>query len=85
MLSEPDWTAGRPIYHLWRQDTRGGAPVQLTTGAGDTPGSTRWSPDGTSVLFLRAGQLMLLAPGAGGGAARDHETRDPRLVAGMVG
>ena len=65
MLSEPDWTAGRPIYHLWRQDTRGGAPVQLTTGAGDTPGSTRWSPDGTSVLFLRAGQLMLLAPGAG--------------------
>ena len=24
---------GPPIYHLWRQDTQGGAPVQLTTGA----------------------------------------------------
>ena len=69
MLSEPDWNAGRAIYHLWRQDTLGGAPVQLTTGAaGDTPGSTRWSPDGTSVVFVRAGQLMQLTPG---GPSRD--------------
>jgi dipeptidyl aminopeptidase/acylaminoacyl peptidase len=61
MLSQPDWNAGRWIYHLWRQDTRGGAPVQLTTGPGDTPGFTRFSPDGTSIVFARGGQLMQLA------------------------
>lgn len=72
MLSQPDWSAGRPIFHLWRQDTQGGAPVQLTTGAGDALGSTRWSPDGTSILFGRAGQLMLLTPGSPG--------REPRSV-----
>jgi Tol biopolymer transport system component len=65
MLSQPDWSAGRAIYHLWRQDTQGGAPVQLTTGAGDTFGSTRWSPDGNSILFGRDGQLMLLPLGSG--------------------
>jgi dipeptidyl aminopeptidase/acylaminoacyl peptidase len=61
MLSQPDWNLGRPVYHLWRQDTRGGAPVQLTTGAGETPGATRFSPDGTAVVFARGGQLVLLA------------------------
>ena len=72
MLSQPDWNAGRLIYHLWRQDTRGGAPVRLTTGAGETPGSTRWSPDGVSIVFVRAGQLMQLTPGGA--------TREPRAV-----
>ena len=64
MLSEPDWAAGRAIFHLWRQDTQGGAPVQLTTGAGEPPGATRWSPDGASIVFGRAGQLMQLTPGS---------------------
>ena len=33
-----DWKAGRPIWHLWRQDVNGGAPVQLTfTEGGDIP------------------------------------------------
>ena len=32
MLSHADWNAGRWVYHLWRQDTRGGPPVQLTSG-----------------------------------------------------
>jgi dipeptidyl aminopeptidase/acylaminoacyl peptidase len=72
MLSQADWNAGRPVFHLWRQDTQGGAPVRLTTGAGDTPGSTRWSPDGLSIVFARAGQLMQLT--FGGGA------REPRAV-----
>src|SRR4051812_28210170 len=72
MLSQADWNAGRPIYHLWRQDTAGGAPVRLTTGAGETPGSTRWSPDGSSVVFVRAGQLMQLTFGGG--------TREPRAL-----
>jgi dipeptidyl aminopeptidase/acylaminoacyl peptidase len=60
MLSQPDWNAGRPIYHLWRQDTQGGPPVQLTTGSGEIPGLTRFSPDGASVVFGRGGQLMQL-------------------------
>ena len=72
MLSEPDWNAGRAIYHLWRQDTQGGAPVQLTTGAGDTLGSTRWSPDGTSMVFV---------PGRpADAAAAGRRSREPRAV-----
>ena len=68
MLATPDWTAGRQTFHLWRQDVSGGAPVALTTGSpGDLPGSTRWSPDSTSILFARAGQLMRM-PAAGGNA-----------------
>jgi dipeptidyl aminopeptidase/acylaminoacyl peptidase len=67
MLATADWTAGRLGYHLWRQDA-GGAPVALTSGApGDIPGGTRWSPDGSSILFTRGGQLMLV-PAAGGDA-----------------
>ena len=66
MLATPDWAAGRQIFHLWRQDVAGGAPVALTSGLpGDAPGSTRWSPDGASILFGRGGQLMLM-PAAGG-------------------
>ena len=30
MLGTADWTAGRLVYHLWRQDV-GGAPVALTS------------------------------------------------------
>src|SRR4051812_14414376 len=37
-LSVTDWKLGRRVYHLWRQDTAGGAPVQLTfSEGGDTP------------------------------------------------
>src|SRR6185295_799485 len=65
MLSAPDWTANRPTYHLWRQDV-GSAPVALTSGGGsETQFTIRWSPDGSSILFGRAGQLMLI-PAAGG-------------------
>ncbi len=66
MLGTADWTAGRLAFHLWRQTTSGGAPVALTPGStGDVPGSNRWSPDGSSILFGRAGQLMLM-PATGG-------------------
>jgi dipeptidyl aminopeptidase/acylaminoacyl peptidase len=68
MLATADWTAGRLVYHLWRQDI-GGAPVALTSGApGEVPGGTRWSPDSSSILFARGGQLMLVS--ASGGTAR---------------
>jgi dipeptidyl aminopeptidase/acylaminoacyl peptidase len=60
MLTVTDWKQGRLIYHLWRQDVAGGAPVQLTFNeAGNIP-VIRWSPDGKTILFLRAGQIMLL-------------------------
>jgi dipeptidyl aminopeptidase/acylaminoacyl peptidase len=66
MLATADWTAGRQAFHLWRQNTAGGAPVALTPGSmGDVPGSTRWSPDGSSILFNRAGQLMLIRASGG--------------------
>ncbi len=68
MLATADWTSGRQTFHLWRQDTAGGAPVALTSGTpSDIPGSTRWSPDGSSILFGRGGQLMLM-PARGGDA-----------------
>ena len=31
MMSRADWKAGRPTWHLWLQDTQGGAPRQLTS------------------------------------------------------
>jgi dipeptidyl aminopeptidase/acylaminoacyl peptidase len=69
MLATADWNAGRQAFHLWRQDIGGASPVALTAnGPGDAPGSTRWSPDSTSILFARGGQLMLV--GANGGESR---------------
>ena len=66
MLGTADWTASRLVFHLWKQSTSGGAPVALTPGStGDVPGSNRWSPDGSLILFSRAGQLMLI-PATGG-------------------
>jgi dipeptidyl aminopeptidase/acylaminoacyl peptidase len=67
MLSSADWSVSRLAYHLWRKDA-GAAPLALTSGPqSDTPGATRWSPDGSSILFVRGGQLWLV-PAAGGSA-----------------
>ena len=66
LLTRTDWKAGRLIYQLWRQDVRGGAPVQLTfSDGGVQPGALRWSPDGKTLLFLRDGQIALF-PADGG-------------------
>jgi len=60
MRSHADWKIGRPVWHLWRE-TIGGDAHQLTFGEnGEAPGTTRWSPDGRSVVFWRDGQLQLL-------------------------
>src|SRR5438132_1475872 len=68
MLQHADWKAGRPIAHLWKQDVAGGPPVQLTfSESGDIPipRSVRWSPDGKTIMFIRAGQIHLLAADGG--------------------
>ncbi|HEY6893092.1 MAG TPA: hypothetical protein VI258_02915, partial [Rhodanobacteraceae bacterium] len=65
--SHADWKIGVPVWNIVRQDI-GGAPVQITfteTGEIPAPGSLRWSPDGTTISFLRAGQIYLM-PAAGG-------------------
>ncbi|HEY7292404.1 MAG TPA: S9 family peptidase [Vicinamibacterales bacterium] len=68
-VSHADWQRNRPVWQLWRQDIGGSAPVQLTfTPNGTIPIGTRWSPDGTTILFSRDGQLSLMP--ARGGEAR---------------
>ncbi len=67
VLRSSDLDADRSVRSLWRVGARAGEPQQLTRGRGDT--APAWSPDGTSVAFLRAqdgpAQLWLL-PAAGG-------------------
>ncbi len=66
MLATADWKTGRQSFHLWRKDIGAPSAVALTTGAtSDTPGSTRWSPNSSSILFARAGQLMVIAADGG--------------------
>src|SRR3982751_3158324 len=66
MLNRADWKANRQVPHLWKQDVGTGAATQITFGdAGESGG--RWSPDGTTILFSRGGQIYLL-PSDGGEA-----------------
>jgi dipeptidyl aminopeptidase/acylaminoacyl peptidase len=65
-LGIADWKADRRVPHIWRQDVGGGAPVQITFGDGES--TPRWSADGKTILFLRGGQIYLMA--ADGGEAR---------------
>ena len=66
MLSHADWNTSRSVYHLWRQDTRGGPPVQITSSDNaEVPGTSRWAPDGASLLFIRNGQILLLSTEGG--------------------
>jgi dipeptidyl aminopeptidase/acylaminoacyl peptidase len=72
MLTRADWSANRAVGHIWRQPVSGGAPVQVTTGDGET--APRWSPDGSSLLFLaRAadGNTQIFLTAGGGGAVRE--------------
>jgi dipeptidyl aminopeptidase/acylaminoacyl peptidase len=58
---------------LWEVRADGGAPRRLTRGPADT--TPRWSPDGSTVAFLRAGQIHLLP--ADGGEATPLTSREP--------
>jgi dipeptidyl aminopeptidase/acylaminoacyl peptidase len=55
-------------------DVAGGAPRTLTNGPADA--APRWSPDGTALAFLRAGQLHLIR--VDGGEARQLTTEKSR-------
>jgi dipeptidyl aminopeptidase/acylaminoacyl peptidase len=69
-LTRADWKANRAVAHIWRQSAGGGQPTQLTNGeAGEASG--RWSPDGTSLLFLTREETdtqIYLLPSEGGKA-----------------
>ena len=64
-LSVTDWKLGRLVYHLWRQEVGGGAPVQLTFSEGGDIPVIQWSPDGKTILFMRDGQFWLIAADGG--------------------
>jgi dipeptidyl aminopeptidase/acylaminoacyl peptidase len=64
-LSVTDWKLGRLVIHLWRQDTGGGAPVQLTFSEGGDIPLLAWAPDGKTILFMRDGQLWLISADGG--------------------
>ena len=71
MLTRADWKANRPVPHIWKQAIAGGPPTQLTNGDFGEQ-IARWSPDGSSLLFLtrrteNATQVYIL-PAAGGEA-----------------
>ena len=79
-LNQIDWKANRRPGHIWRQDLPAGTPVRLT--AGDTgESSPRWSADSRQLLFLRDGQIFLMA--SGGGDARQF-TRHATNVAAPI-
>ena len=59
---------------IWLVPTDGGAARRLTNGPEDA--APRWSPDGRTIAFLRAGQLYLLP--ADGGEARPLTTAQSR-------
>ncbi|SDM29150.1 S9 family peptidase, partial [Allokutzneria albata] len=71
VLHQDDEDTDEARSALWLVGVEGGQPWQLTLGDDDS--APRWSPDGTSVVFLRKQQLWLLP--VDGGEARQLTSR----------
>lgn len=69
VLRESDGDGDRVVRSLWSVDVHDGGPRRLTRGPADV--APAWSPDGTSIAFLRAvdgAPQVWLLPAAGGEA-----------------
>lgn len=72
VLSEANWKLNRRITHIWKINSDGSGPIQLTNGA-DGENSPRWSPDGRNIAFIAkrgtepeaAAQVHLIATAGG--------------------
>ncbi|MFF9401873.1 prolyl oligopeptidase family serine peptidase [Streptomyces sp. NPDC014744] len=62
-LTTQDAANDRVVRSLWEVRADGGPARRLTHGPADT--APRWSPDGTTLAFLREGRLHLLPAGGG--------------------
>jgi dipeptidyl aminopeptidase/acylaminoacyl peptidase len=63
VLRTLDTEHDRSHDELWIAATNGDTPRRLTSGPAD--GAPAWSPDGSRLAFLRAGQVHLVAPAGG--------------------
>jgi dipeptidyl aminopeptidase/acylaminoacyl peptidase/CubicO group peptidase (beta-lactamase class C family) len=71
VLRTSDVGEDRNVTALWRVGSRDGDPERLTAGPADS--APAWSPDGSSIAFLRAGEgpaQVWLLPARGGEARR---------------
>ena len=70
--------AGRPVFHLWRQDVGGGAPVQLTFSEGGDPARCAALVARRQDAALPARRPVLAAAGRRRRTARARRTRHVR-------
>jgi len=70
VLTKEDWKANKRVSHIWRINTDGTEPVQMTNGSNGEK-SPRWSPDGKRIAFLakrkdvKESQIYLISNEAG--------------------
>lgn len=74
VLTKQDKDLDGAASAIYLVDTAGGAPRRLTNGPADA--APRWSPDGTTLAFLRADQLHLIP--VDGGEARQLTSEQSR-------
>ncbi|MFF9349454.1 S9 family peptidase [Streptomyces sp. NPDC014734] len=74
-LTTQDAANDRVVRSLWEVRADGGPARRLTHGPADT--APRWSPDGTTLAFLREGQIHLLPADGGEATALTAPARCP--------